>query len=86
MTIRSLAADLGISPMALYHHVRDKDDLLDEVVDRLLVRAWKPRVDPTDGRAWTPKPPTGSAASWSLSPPLSHPPGRPPSRRRPHGG
>ncbi len=52
MTIRSLAADLGVSPMALYHHVRDKDDLLDEVVDRLLARAWKPRADPTDWRAW----------------------------------
>jgi TetR/AcrR family transcriptional regulator, tetracycline repressor protein len=52
MTIRSLAADLGISPMALYHHVRDKDDLLDDVVDRLLARAWKPRADPTDWRAW----------------------------------
>jgi AcrR family transcriptional regulator len=52
MTIRSLAADLGISPMALYHHVRDKDDLLDDVVDRLLARAWKPRADPADWRAW----------------------------------
>lgn len=52
MTIRNLAADLGVSPMALYHHVRDKDDLLDEVVDRLLARAWKPRADPADWRAW----------------------------------
>ena len=52
MTIRSLAADLGVSPMALYHHVRDKDDLLDEVVDRLLARAWKPRADSTNWRAW----------------------------------
>ena len=52
MTIRSLAADLGVSPMALYQHVRDKDDLLDEVVDRLLARAWKPRADPSDWRAW----------------------------------
>jgi TetR/AcrR family transcriptional regulator, tetracycline repressor protein len=52
MTIRGLAADLGVSPMALYHHVRDKDDLLDEVVDRLLARAWKPRADPSDWRAW----------------------------------
>ena len=36
MTIRSLAAGLGVSPMSLYQHVRDKDDLIDEVVDRLL--------------------------------------------------
>jgi AcrR family transcriptional regulator len=52
MTIRSLAADLGASPMALYHHVRDKDDILDEVVDRLLARAWKPKVDPADWQHW----------------------------------
>ena len=51
MTIRSLAADMGVSPMSLYRHVRDKDDLLDEVVDRLLVRAWKPRPA-EDWKAW----------------------------------
>jgi AcrR family transcriptional regulator len=38
--------------MSLYRHVRDKDDLLDEVVDRLLARAWKPRGDAVDWRAW----------------------------------
>jgi AcrR family transcriptional regulator len=42
MTIRSLAAELGVAPMSLYRHVRNKDDLIDEVVDRLLARAWKP--------------------------------------------
>ncbi len=52
MTIRSLAADMGVSPMSLYRHVRDKDDLLDEVVDRLLVRAWKPRAAKQDWKAW----------------------------------
>jgi TetR/AcrR family tetracycline transcriptional repressor len=52
MTIRGLAADLGVAPMSLYRHVRNKDDLLDEVVDRLLVRAWKPRANPRDWKAW----------------------------------
>lgn len=52
LTIRGLASDLGVSPMALYHHVRDKDDLLDEVVDRLLARVWKPRADPGSWQAW----------------------------------
>ena len=52
MTIRSLAADMGVSAMSLYRHVRDKDDLLDEVVDRLLARTWKPKGDPADWRAW----------------------------------
>lgn len=53
MTIRGLAAELGASPMALYRHVRDKEDLLDEVVDRLLSRSWRPRCEPADWMAWT---------------------------------
>ena len=52
MTIRSLAGELGVSPMSLYRHVRDKDDLLDEVVDRLLSEVWRPRVPEDDWRAW----------------------------------
>jgi TetR/AcrR family transcriptional regulator, tetracycline repressor protein len=52
MTIRSLAADLGVAPMSLYRHIRDKDDLLDEVVDRLLARAWRPAAPEDDWQAW----------------------------------
>lgn len=52
MTIRSLAAALDVAPMSLYRHVRNRDDLLDEVVERLLVRRWRPRVDPTDWVTW----------------------------------
>jgi TetR/AcrR family transcriptional regulator, tetracycline repressor protein len=51
-TIRSLAADLGVAPMSLYRHVRDKDDLLDDVVDHLLRRAWRPSRHTRDWRAW----------------------------------
>ena len=53
MTIRSLAAELGVAPMSLYRHVRDKDDLLEEVVDRLLAAAWRPSARPEDWRRWT---------------------------------
>src|SRR5487761_1960495 len=53
MTIRSLASDLQVSPMSLYRHVQDKDDLLEQVVDRLFARRWKPRSAPTDWREWT---------------------------------
>lgn len=53
MTIRGLAADLGIAPMSLYRHVRDKDDLLDEVVSRLLADVWRPAMPEDDWRAWT---------------------------------
>jgi TetR/AcrR family transcriptional regulator, tetracycline repressor protein len=52
MTIRSLAADLGVAPMSLYRHMRDKDDLLDEVVDRLLAPAWRPEAAADDWQAW----------------------------------
>jgi AcrR family transcriptional regulator len=52
LTIRGLAADMGVAPMSLYRHVRDKDDLLDAVVDRLLARVWRPRASPEDWQAW----------------------------------
>jgi TetR/AcrR family transcriptional regulator, tetracycline repressor protein len=52
MSIRGLAASLGVAPMSLYRHIRDKDDLLDEVVDRLLARAWRPAAAEDDWQAW----------------------------------
>jgi TetR/AcrR family transcriptional regulator, tetracycline repressor protein len=52
MTIRSLATGLGVAPMSLYRHVRDKDDILDEVVDRLLERAWRPAAGEDDWEEW----------------------------------
>jgi AcrR family transcriptional regulator len=36
LSMRQVAAELGVSPMALYRHVRNKDDLLDGLVERLL--------------------------------------------------
>ncbi|HTX00173.1 MAG TPA: TetR/AcrR family transcriptional regulator [Acidimicrobiales bacterium] len=52
MTIRSLAAELDVAPMSLYRHVRDKDDLLGEVVDRMLAGRWRPRAGAEDWVAW----------------------------------
>lgn len=52
MSIRSLAACLGVAPMSLYRHIRDKDDLLDEVVDQLLAGAWRPAAAEDDWQAW----------------------------------
>ena len=52
MTIRSLAGDLGVAPMTLYRHVRDKDDLLDEVTDQLLAKTWRPRYRGANWRTW----------------------------------
>ena len=52
MTVRMLAARLGVSPMSLYRHVRDKEDLLNEVVDRMLAEIWRPKADASDAWAW----------------------------------
>lgn len=58
LTIRGLAADLGVAPMSLYRHVASKDDLLEAVVDELLDRCWRPQREPADWRGWV-----GEAAS-----------------------
>ncbi|MGW0803413.1 TetR/AcrR family transcriptional regulator [Nonomuraea sp. NPDC002799] len=49
VTIRRLAAELGVTPTALYWHVKDKDELLSAVGDHLLA-ALVAGVDP--GRPW----------------------------------
>jgi len=33
LTIRTLAAELGAKPMSVYHHVANKDEILDGIVD-----------------------------------------------------
>ena len=43
--MRAVAAEVGVTPMALYHHVRDKQDLLDGLVERLLTEL--PIPDPS---------------------------------------
>lgn len=44
VSMRRVASRLGVTPMALYHHVRNKDDLLDSLVERLLAEL--PLPDP----------------------------------------
>jgi TetR/AcrR family tetracycline transcriptional repressor len=46
LTIRRLAADLGVTPMAVYWHVRDKAELLDLVGEAVLDSV---RVPPSTG-------------------------------------
>ena len=64
MTIRGLAAELGVAPMSLYRHVRDKNDLFDEVTDGLLAEAWKPRARRRDGAPGRWKQLIGFGRSW----------------------
>ena len=49
LTMRSVARELHSSPMALYRHVRDKDELLVLLLDRLAERLPRPPL-PADPR------------------------------------
>jgi TetR/AcrR family transcriptional regulator, tetracycline repressor protein len=50
LTMRSMAARLGVTAMALYHHVEDKDELLRMVGDDLLGQIELPDPDSGDWR------------------------------------
>ena len=50
LTIRSLAAKLGVAPMALYNHVRTKEDILDAARERGLAQL--PVASDTGSRPW----------------------------------
>jgi TetR/AcrR family transcriptional regulator, tetracycline repressor protein len=43
LTMRRLAAELGVQPSALYHHVPNKQTLLAAVADEILARGRRPR-------------------------------------------
>lgn len=42
LTIRALAAQLGVKPMAIYHHVANKDEILDAIVDAVYAEVYVP--------------------------------------------
>jgi AcrR family transcriptional regulator len=48
VTIRRLADEHGVTPMALYRHFRDKDDLLEKIADRVLSEMKLPEKIETD--------------------------------------
>lgn len=51
LTMRRLAAELGVQPSALYHHVANKQTLLAAVADEILRRGERPAiVGPWDAR------------------------------------
>lgn len=47
LTMRRLSTELGVTPMATYHHVSGKDELLDLVIDESIGQL--PVVDPDAG-------------------------------------
>jgi AcrR family transcriptional regulator len=50
LTIRRLAAELGVTPMALYWHVHDKDELLAALRERMIAEIELP--PPREPEAW----------------------------------
>ena len=44
LTMRSLADELGVKPMSLYHHVANKEAILDGLVERVFAQVDLPRV------------------------------------------
>jgi AcrR family transcriptional regulator len=44
LTIRSLAAELGVKPMSVYHHVANKDEILDGIVDLVFSEIELPQI------------------------------------------
>jgi TetR/AcrR family tetracycline transcriptional repressor len=53
VTIRRLATELGVTPMALYWHVKNKDELLDAMGDALFESIDVAAYDTADGAGWT---------------------------------
>lgn len=51
LSMRSLARALGVEAMSLYHHVANKDDLLDAMVDVVFTEVASPEV----GGPWRPE-------------------------------
>src|SRR5262245_44451673 len=50
LTMRRLAKDIGSTPMALYHHVRDKEELLVLLLDDYAARTMRRPELPADPR------------------------------------
>ena len=48
LTIRALAVECGVKPMAIYHHIAGKDAILDAIVDVVFAEVYLPQR----GRPW----------------------------------
>jgi AcrR family transcriptional regulator len=45
LTIRALAAECGVRPMAIYHHVANKEAILDAIVDTVYAEVYLPHAE-----------------------------------------
>lgn len=52
LTIRQIASELDVSPMALYKYFRDKDEMLRDVLDTIYAQRKPVKIDPSDWCEW----------------------------------
>lgn len=52
LTIRKLAASLGVTPMAIYRHCRSKEEITDGIVDLVVGQSAPTRHEHRDWRPW----------------------------------
>src|SRR5215831_495705 len=52
VTLRRLASELGVTPMSLYRHVKDKQDLINAMYEAI-VEGFDLQVDVRPGMKWT---------------------------------
>jgi AcrR family transcriptional regulator len=52
LSMRGLAQELNVTAMALYAHVADKDEILDEILDDALAAEARPAPPSEDWRSW----------------------------------
>ena len=53
LSMRRLGQELGVNPMSLYHHVADKDALIDAMADAVVVQITPDPVSEGEELAWT---------------------------------
>lgn len=70
LNMRELARELGVTPMAIYHHFESKSALIEGIVDRYVSETAVTRhdVDPADWRAWLKRTFLNIYASWLDAP------------------
>ena len=52
LTVRRLAARIGVNNTSLYHHFKDKDEILAGVAELALAEIGSPNVDDTEWQDW----------------------------------
>jgi AcrR family transcriptional regulator len=63
LSMRRVAAEVGVATMSLYRHVSDKDDLLMQMMDAVFGEGWLPK-DPPDG--WRDRLESAARALWAM--------------------